>query len=163
MLKSLVLASLLATPFVGLVLSQANAATSPDYACYLKKGNQVIDLTGSVCGFDTNKAAKNSKKNAAFLADVQKVLKGYGRSARGFAKTVEENPDQLINEAQSYCQALEAGKSESEFMEAKYREIMQSANAGKATYNAAAERSLGMASMAMQLAPKHYCPKFANR
>ncbi|NDJ18396.1 DUF732 domain-containing protein [Myxacorys almedinensis] len=159
MLKPLISASLLLSVLTSIAPALA-APSSPDYTCYMKVGNRVIDLTSSVCGFDTQKAAKDSKKNAAFLAEVQKLLKSYGGSGSRVSRIVENNPEQLINVAQNFCQALEAGKSESEFMEIKYREMVESAQQND---GAQTEVLVEMASMAVQVAPKHYCPQSAQK
>ncbi len=172
MLKILI-GSALSIASSSLLTLPVSAATNPDYECYMQTvSKQVIDLTRSVCGFNAVQAAKDAKKDVAYLAAVKKILgqDSYGNNT--LTKLVENSPDLLTAAAKDYCQARQVGKSEEEIMENTYRESMQfleTASSNVTTRQEAEqlerqmEAKLAPTQLAMSLAPQYYCPMLSSR
>lgn len=155
------------------LLALPAAATNPDYGCYMQTGSrQIVDLTRSVCGFNAAQAAKDAKKDAAYLIAVKKLLGQDFGGNDALTKLVETNPDLLTTAARDYCQARQSGKSEEEIMENTYRASMESlemAGSNVTTRQEAEqlqrqmEAKVAPIELARTLASQHYCPTLSSR
>ncbi|MCY7279142.1 MAG: hypothetical protein LH702_36745 [Phormidesmis sp. CAN_BIN44] len=88
------------------LLTLPAAATNPDYGCYMQTGSrQIVDLTRSVCGFNAVQAAKDAKKDAAYLAAARKLLRQYSYGNSSVTQLIDTNPELLTTTARDYCQA----------------------------------------------------------
>lgn len=143
------------------------------YGCYIQTGSrQIVDLTRSVCGFNAVQAAKDAKKDAAYLSAVRTLLRqDYGGNT-SLTNLVKTNPELLTAAARDYCQARQNGKSDEEIMETTYRETMESprmADSNPTTRQEAEqlqrqmEAKLVPTQLALSLASKHYCPNLNNQ
>ncbi len=147
------------------------SAKQPDFDCYIETGSkQVIDLTRSVCGFNAEKVSKAAKQDNAYLADIRKMMKGQTDSS--LIEMVEANPSLFLEAASNYCEALQSGISEGQFMERQYRQAMEfqetsiSSSENRQEYEQRQQEfqlKLVALSIATSLAPKHYCPQVAAR
>ncbi|KAM3093763.1 hypothetical protein ACKFKG_18610 [Phormidesmis sp. 146-35] len=155
---------------VALLPFQASAK-QPDYDCYMQTNSkQIIDLTRSVCGFNAEKASKAVKQDAAYLADIRKMMKGQADPT--LIAMVETNPSLFLEAATTYCEARQSGISEGQFMERQYMQAYESleayspAGANRQEYEQSQQQfqlKLVSLSIATSLAPKHYCPQVASR
>jgi hypothetical protein len=147
------------------------AAREPDYSCYMQIGSRrVVDLTRSICRFNADEAAKAAKRDAAYLAAIQKVMQN--QSEPWLNKLATNNADLLTGAAREFCEARQAGQSTNQFMERKYTEIMRSEVEFSTTGRdrAAWEQRqqdyqirMVALSLATAFAPQHYCPEIASR
>jgi hypothetical protein len=147
------------------------SAKQPDYDCYMQTGSrQIIDLTRSVCGFNAEKASKAAKQDAAYLADLKKMIKGQADSS--LIEMVESDPALFLGAAKDYCEARQSGISEGQFLERQYRQAIESQGASLSSSTNRPEyeqkqQELQLKfialSTATSLAPQHYCPQVATR
>lgn len=169
----ILIGSALSIASISLLTLPAAAATNPDYGCYIQTGSrQIVDLTRSVCGFNAVQAAKDAKKDAAYLSAVRTLLRqDYGGNT-SLTNLVKTNPELLTAAARDYCQARQNGKSDEEVMETTYRETMASprmADSNPTTRQEAEqlqrqmEAKLVPTQLALSLASKHYCPNLNNQ
>jgi hypothetical protein len=162
MLKNVLKASVLSAVCLlsGLANAPAATAMTPDYSCYMQIGSKrVVDLTKSVCGFYPEKAAKAAATDAAYLKAIKKLVNGDTR----VTDLMANNPGLFTQAAQEYCAIRQSGVSEQQFFESRYREIMLQAGepnlANPSSEQMQQYENLMMASsIAVQLAPPHYCP-----
>ena len=137
---------------------------------------QIVDLTRSVCGFNATQAAKDAKKDAAYLSAIRKMVGKSSNSyvSSSFKNLIEANPEVLTSAARNYCQARQSGKSDEEIMQNTYRDTVDSLGVEMETYRPKnrqeAERlqqqmeaAVIPLQFAMSLAPQHYCPQLSSR
>jgi hypothetical protein len=105
----------------GLTSPKAAWAEAPDYICYIQiDSTQIVDLTRSVCMFDSKELAKAAANNAVYLGSVKKLVE----SNDSFVELIDSNPKLIIAAAQNYCAARRSGMSEQQYMESQHEELM---------------------------------------
>ena len=143
-------------------LTSPNAARSmvPDYTCYIQIGlTQIVDLTRSVCRFQPEKVSKAVADNAAYLSSVKKLV----QSDNSFLSLIDSNPELVVAAAQNYCAARESGMSEQQYMELQHEEQLMTTSSQPSTMDDSEqikqyEAMFAATAVAVEFAPKHYCP-----
>ncbi|MCU0551558.1 MAG: hypothetical protein MUC48_19620 [Leptolyngbya sp. Prado105] len=163
MLKTQFIAGLIA--FTPLLASSA-FARQPDHGCYMRTSSgQVINLSSSICKFDLDE--KFAKQDIAYLAAIKQMMGSH--SDRWMTDALAKNPSLFTAAAREYCQARQSGVSDQQYMEEKYQAVMDSRSANppqsreEHEQQQAYQAQLVPVSIAMSLAPQHYCPEVANR
>ena len=145
---------------VCLTSTDAVWAATPDYTCYIQIGStQVIDLTRSVCRFDSEEVAKAAANNAVYLSSVKKLVE----SNDSFLELIDSNPKLIIAAAQNYCAARRSGMSEQQYMESQHEELMSALSEtstmdGNSEQMKQYETTLMATAVAAEFASNHYCP-----
>ncbi|MCY7321899.1 MAG: hypothetical protein LH660_08905 [Phormidesmis sp. CAN_BIN36] len=151
------------------------ASAASDYGCYMQTGSmRIVDLTRSVCGFNATQAAKDAKKDTAYLKAVRKMFQQNPYGSSSFKNLIEANPEALTSAARNYCQARQSGKSDEEIMQNTYRDAVDATGIEMNNYSPKnrqeAERlqqqmevAVIPTQFAMSLASKHYCPQVSSR
>ncbi|BAU11650.1 hypothetical protein LEP3755_21520 [Leptolyngbya sp. NIES-3755] len=164
MLKPRFIASLLA---FSALFTTSVSARQPDHGCYLQTSSgQIINLSQSVCQFDLGDF---TKQDAAYLSAVRRMMEGYDEP--WMTEMVANNPGAFTAAAREYCEARRSGVSQQQFMESRYRSVLQSqASVSSARSEAEFEEQqrsyqakLLPVSIAMSLAPQHYCSEVQQR
>lgn len=148
-------------------LTSPNAARAaiPDYTCYIQvDSTQVVDLTRSVCRFDSEKVAKAAANNAVYLSSVKRFVE----SNDSFLELVDSNPKLIIASAQNYCAARRSGMSEQQYMESQHEELMSTLSEtstidGSSEQMKQYETTLMATAVAVEFASNHYCPDAIRR
>ena len=147
--------------FSAVCLTSPNAAhaATPDYTCYIQIGStRVIDLTRSVCRFDSEKVAKAAADNAAYLSSVKKLM----ASNDSFLELIDSNSNLIIAAAQNYCAARESGMSEQQYMELQHEKLMTTSSQPSTMDDSEQmkqyEAMFTATAVAVEFAPRHYCP-----
>ena len=151
------------------------ASAASDYGCYVQTGSKrIVDLTRSVCGFNSVQAAKDAKKDTAYLSAIRKMVGQSSYISSSFKNLIEANPEVLTSAARNYCRARQSGKSDEEIMQNTYRNTVDSLGVEMETYRPKnrqeaerLQRQMEAAvipiQFAMSLAPQHYCPQVSSR
>ena len=148
-------------------LTSPNAARSatPDYTCYIQIGStRVVDLTRSVCRFDSEKVAKAAADNAVYLSSVKRLVE----SNDSFLELIDSNPKLIIAAAQNYCAARRSGMSEQQYMESQHEELMSTLSEtatidGNSEQMKQYETTFMATAVAAEFASNHYCPGATGR
>lgn len=96
----------------------------------------------------------NEIVDRAFLADYKVMAQQYPEVSSVLLSQVNQTPAALVSNAQSICQALQAGRSANEVLSVSGSGITDQSQLRVQSVNAAIVRSL---------APKHYCTAFNRR
>ena len=155
-----------------LTLPNASWAAAPDYTCYIQIGStQVVDLTRSVCRFDSEEVAKAVAAKAAYLSSVKKLVE----SDESILSLINSSPELMITAAQNYCAARQSGMSEKQYIESQYQELMSTLSKPSTTLSETStvnsdseqmkqyETTFVANGLATELAPNHYCPGAIRR
>ena len=173
MFKILIGISALSIASTLLITQPASAAS--DYGCYMQTGSKrIVDLTRSVCGFNATQAAKDAKKDTAYLSAIRKMVGKSSHVSSSFKGLIEANPEVLTSAARNYCQARQSGQSDEEIMQNTYRNTVDSLGIEMETYRPRnrqegeqLQRQMEAAvipiQFAMSLAPQHYCPQVSSQ
>ena len=150
------------------------ASAASDYGCYMQTGSKrIVDLTRSVCGFNPVQAAKDAKKDTAYLKAIRKMV-GSNRYGKTFTSLIEANPELLTSAARNYCRARQSGKSDEEIMQSTYQDAVDATGIEMNNYSPKNRREaerlqqqMEMAviptQLAMSLASQHYCLQVGKR
>lgn len=159
----LIAASLTISPFFAV----SAFARQPDHGCYLQTSSgQIINLSRSVCQFDLG---NSTQQDAAYLAAVRAMIEDHAEP--WMLEMVANNPGAFTAAAREYCEARRSGISQRQFIESRYQQALQSQTSASSTRSEAdyeqQQRSyqtkLMPLSVAMSLAPQHYCPEVSQR
>ena len=153
--------------FSAVCLTSPSAARSatPDYTCYIQIGStRVVDLTRSVCRFDSEKVAKAAADNAVYLSLVKRLVE----SNDSFLELIDSNPKLIIAAAQNYCAARQSGVSEQQYMESQHEELMSTLSEtstmdGNSEQIRQYETTFMATAVAAEFASNHYCPDAIRR
>ena len=168
MLKRTLGVSLISTACLLFGLTSPNAAQAapPDYICYMQIGSQIVDLTRSVCKFDAKKVARTAAANAAYLSSVKELLK----SKDNFLELINSNPELVVVAAQNYCAARQSGVSEQQYVESQREELMRMSTLSETSLTdddskqmKQYETAFMATTVAVEFAPKYYCPGVIHR
>ena len=148
-------------------LTSPNAARSatPDYFCYIQiDSTRIVDLTRSVCRFDSEKVAKAAADNAAYLSSVKKLM----ASNDSFLELIDSNSNLIIAAAQNYCAARRSGISEQQYMESQHEELMgtlpeTSTMDSNSEQIKQYETTFMATAVAVKFASNYYCPGAIRR
>ena len=154
-MKLLPLATALSTAVLSFVPSfhAAVNAQEADYACFMTtKSGQVIDLSESICGVKKSTESGSPNSDQAFMAAYKHDVMKYSVVRDTLLASVQETPEQSIEQAKSLCSDLKAGLS--------YEEIENS----QVVSNAETEDAESVnAAIINSLATKYYCPEMSQR
>jgi len=142
------------------------SARQPDHGCYMQTSSgQLINLSRSVCRFDLGNSAQ---QDAAYLAAVRTLLEDHAEP--WMTEMVANNPGAFTAAAREYCEARRSGITQRQFIESRYQQALQSQDSASPRSEAEYEQQqrsyqarLMPHSIAMSLAPQHYCPEVSQR
>lgn len=154
MLKRILLSAI---ALLGSLSCSSTSAQVVNATCYMKTATgQIIDLGVSMCGDTAAVASKSgSGGESSFLAEFKELIANQPGN-EVVMRLATNNPASLIRGAQNYCQSRRAGLSDAQITRNEAKTIVNSSPSLKS-------EMVTMFATQDILAPKYFCPEFANR